>query len=88
MKTPEMSLKQFREQFGGSGVSDDDRLLHYFAGAEAVAAMRAGGAPSDYSSTSTPLLALIEQLTKRKQATRVYITRNGFSLRMERSNRS
>jgi len=88
LRPPEMSLKEFREKFGGSGVSDDDRLLHYFAGEDAVAAMRAAGAPSDYPMASTPLLALIEQLTKRKQATRVSITRNGFSLRMERGSQS
>src|SRR5918999_2755133 len=27
---PEMSLQDFREKFGGAGVSDDDRLLRYF----------------------------------------------------------
>ena len=85
LKPPEMSLKDFRAKFGGAGVSDDDRLLHYFAGADAVKAMRTAGAPQDYSSSSMRLVALIEQLAKRKGATRVYITRNGFSLRMERA---
>ena len=87
LKPPEMSLKKFREKFGGAGVSDDDRLLHYFAGEDAVAAMRAAGAPADYSSAATPLLTLIEQLAKQKQTTRIYITRNGFSLQAERSSR-
>jgi hypothetical protein len=82
LRPPEMSLKKFREKFGGA--SDDDRLLHYFAGEDAVAAMRAAGAPVDYSSAATPLLTLIEQLAKRKQATRVFIARNGFRLRAER----
>ena len=84
LRPPEMPLKEFREKFGGSAVSDDDRLLHYFAGADAVAAMRAAGAPDDYSGASMPLIALIEQLAKRKQATHVSITRNGFSLRARR----
>jgi oxaloacetate decarboxylase (Na+ extruding) subunit alpha len=83
-RPPEMSLKEFRRKFGDAGASDDDRLLYYFAGEDAVAAMRAAGAPADYSSAATPLVTLIEQLGKRKQATRVYITRNGFSLRAER----
>ena len=60
----------------------------YLSWLDAVAAMRAAGAPGDYSTASPPLLALIEQLSKRKQATRVYLTRNGFSLRMERGSRS
>jgi oxaloacetate decarboxylase (Na+ extruding) subunit alpha len=84
LKPPEMSLKDFREKFGGPGVSDDDRMLHYFAGADAVSAMRAAGAPKDYTSSSTPLLTLIEQLARRKKAARVYIARNGFTLRLER----
>ncbi len=83
---PETSLNEFREKFGGPGISDDERLLHYFAGENAVAAMRAAGAPNDYTSSSTPLLTLVEQLSKRQQATRVYIARNGFRLRMERRN--
>ena len=88
LRPPEMPLKEFREKFGGAGDSDDDRLLHYFAGENAVAAMRAAGAPDDYASVSTPLLTLIEQLSKRKQTARVSITRNGFSLRAERGSRT
>ncbi|HKY07660.1 MAG TPA: hypothetical protein VJQ55_05450, partial [Candidatus Binatia bacterium] len=84
IRPPEMSLEQFREKFGGAGTSDDDRMLHYFAGEDAVAAMRATRAPVDYSISSTPLLALIEQLARRKQPARVFIQRSGFSLRAER----
>jgi oxaloacetate decarboxylase alpha subunit len=85
IKAPEMSLAEFRERFGGSSVSDDDKLLHYFAGAEAVAGMRAAGASETYSSMSMPLVTLIEELAKRKQATHVSIMRNGFSLRAQRA---
>ena len=80
----EMSLKEFRAKFGGSGLSDDERLLHYFAGEDAVAAMKAAGPPKGHASSSTPLLKLIEQITKRKEATQVYIKRSGLSLRLER----
>jgi hypothetical protein len=84
MKPPAISLKEFRAQFGGPGVSDDDLLLRYFAGADAVAAMRAAGAPVDYATSSTPLLLLLEQLAKRKAPARVFIERDGLRLRMER----
>jgi oxaloacetate decarboxylase (Na+ extruding) subunit alpha len=84
LKAPEMSLKEFRRKFGGASVSDDDKLLHYFAGEEAVAAMKAAGAPKDYPTASSPIVALIEQISKRKAAVRVSIRRNGFLLRMER----
>jgi len=85
VKPPEMSLKEFRKKFDGATITDDDRLLHYFAGEDAVGAMRAARAPNDYASASTPLLKLIEQLAKRQEAARIYIRRNGFSLRMERA---
>jgi oxaloacetate decarboxylase (Na+ extruding) subunit alpha len=87
LKPPEMSLKDFRANFGGPGVNDDELLLRYFAGEEAVAALRAAGAPADYASSSTPLLLLIEQLAKRKTPASVYIARAGLHLRMERTNR-
>lgn len=84
LKPPAMPLHEFRDKFGGAGTSDDERLLNYFAGADAVTAMRAAGAPQDYATSSTPLLALIEQLVRRKKTSRIYITRSGFSLRLER----
>jgi oxaloacetate decarboxylase alpha subunit len=82
LKPPQMSVQSFREKFAGPGVSDDEALLRYFAGEEAVAAMRAAGGRTARSSTS--LLDLIEQISKRKNAAQVYIERNGLTLRMER----
>jgi len=89
LKTPEITLREFRAKFGGDRVSDDDKLLNFFAGAEALAAMKAAGAPKVYPSTSgAPLVALIEQLSRRKGATQVYVKREGFSLRMERKRKA
>jgi oxaloacetate decarboxylase alpha subunit len=80
---PEMSLKAFRAKFSGPGVNDDERLLRYFAGESAVAAMKATGPSKDYAQTSA-LVTLIEQITKRKDSAQVYIKRNGLTLRLER----
>jgi len=86
LKAPGMTLQEFRAKFGGDSVSDDDKLLNFFAGAEALAAMKAAGPPRTYpSSAGTPLIALIEQLSRRSGSTRVYIKRPGFSLRMTRN---
>jgi len=85
LKASEMTLREFREKFGGDRVSDDDKLLNFFAGAEALAAMKAAGAPKVYpSSAGTPLVALIEQLSRRKGTTQIYVKHEGFSLRLER----
>jgi len=83
-KVPELTVKEFRTRFGAAGMSDDDRLLNFFAGEEAVAAMKAAGAPKDYVAATTPLIDLIEQLAHRKQSSHVYIHNNGVSLRLER----
>jgi oxaloacetate decarboxylase (Na+ extruding) subunit alpha len=85
LKPPEITLREFRAKFGGDSVSDDDKLLNFFAGEEALAALNGAGAPMVYpSSTSTPLVALIEQLSRRRGPIQVYIKRDGFSLQMHR----
>jgi oxaloacetate decarboxylase alpha subunit len=83
-KPLEMSLEEFRRKFGGASVSDDDKLLNYFAGADAMAAMKIASATAAPLSTSAPLVSLIEQIAKRKDAAHVYIKRNGLTLRLER----
>ncbi len=82
IKVPDIGLAEFRMKYSGN--SDDDKLLNFFAGEGALAALKAAGAPKDYASTATPLVALIEQLTRRHDSKQVYIERAGFSLRMAR----
>ena len=82
---PALSIQEFRRKFGGESVSDDDKLLHYFAGAEAVSAMRAGdGHSSVHPNPNASLITLIEQIGQRKQGVHVYIKREGLSLCIQR----
>jgi oxaloacetate decarboxylase alpha subunit len=85
---PEMSLNEFREKFGGASVSDDDKLLNFFAGEQALAAMKAAGTPLVYSNPATPIMALIEEIAKRKNNASVYIKRKDFTVQMERRRRT
>jgi oxaloacetate decarboxylase (Na+ extruding) subunit alpha len=85
LKNPDMSLAQFREKFAGA--TDDDKLLNFFTGAEALAALKAAGAPKDYGNASTSLVTLIEQIAKRKGPVQVYIKRPGFTLKLARRQR-
>jgi oxaloacetate decarboxylase alpha subunit len=84
LKAPEMTLKQFREKFGGAGVSDDDAILRYFAGAEYVAAMKAAGPPTEYASGKSPLLMLIEQAIQQKHSRQIYIRHGDLTVRLEK----
>lgn len=82
-KVPELTVKDFRKKYGGDGASDDEAMLRYFAGEDSVAAMRAAGPPKEYASVTSPLLTMLEQLTKRKDARQVYVKRKDFTLRLE-----
>jgi oxaloacetate decarboxylase (Na+ extruding) subunit alpha len=83
-KLPETSVKEFRAKFGGDRVSDDEKILRYFAGEDYVAAMKAAAPARDYTSTTTPLVALIKSLAGRKHTKQIYIRRKNLLVRLER----
>jgi oxaloacetate decarboxylase alpha subunit len=83
-RPPEMSLKEFREKFGGAGVSDDDALLNYFAGAEYVTALKAAGPVREYTAAAAPFLGLIQQLATQRKRQSIDIQRPGLKLRLRR----
>jgi oxaloacetate decarboxylase (Na+ extruding) subunit alpha len=84
LTSQEMTLKQFKEKFGGAGVSDDDAILRYFAGAEYVAAMKAAGPPREYASGKSPLLMLIEQAIQQKNSRQIYVRHGNLTVRLEK----
>jgi oxaloacetate decarboxylase alpha subunit len=88
LKAPEMTLKEFREKFGGPGVADDEAILRYFAGEEYVAAMKAAGPPREYASRKTPLLMLIEQAIKHKTSRQIYVQHGNLTVRLEKRKKS
>lgn len=80
------SIEEVRRQYGGAGVSDEDFVLRVFAGDEAVKAMYAAGRPREYLSAGQPLVWLIDELTKRKELSQVYVRKPGLSLTLEKRN--
>jgi oxaloacetate decarboxylase alpha subunit len=82
LEPPRLSLKKFRERFGGSGISDDEALLNYFAGAEHVSAMKRA-LPAPVSGTAA-MLDLLGRLAARKESRAIAIERPGFKLKLER----
>jgi hypothetical protein len=67
-------------------LSVEDLILHYFAGEDYVKALPSGGKPREYLDATQPLVKLIEQLSKRKEPSQVYIKRPGFTIRMQKRN--
>ncbi len=80
---PEPTLHEIRQKYGAQ-LSDEDLILHYFAGADYVNALPDHGKPREYLDATQPLVKIIEQLAKRKESNQVYIKQPGFSIRMEK----
>jgi oxaloacetate decarboxylase alpha subunit len=84
---PEPSLHEVRQRYGVN-LSDEDLILHYFAGEDYVKALPNGGRPREYLDATQPLVKLIEQISKRKESNQVYIKQPGFTVRMSRGRAS
>jgi oxaloacetate decarboxylase alpha subunit len=82
---PEPTLHEIRQQYG-IHLSDEDLILHYFAGENYVKALPNGGRPELYLDATQSLIRIIEELAKRKPSHQVFIERSGLSIRMERRN--
>ncbi len=85
---PDPPIEAVRNKFGGAGVSDEELLLRVFAGIEEVKAMLTARAPRAYLSADKPLLALLEELAKKRQWNHIYISKPGLALRLERKDGS
>ena len=59
--------------------------MRVYAGDEAVEALQTAGRPREYLSASQPLVRLINELTRQKEYTQVYIRKPGFSLTLGRN---
>jgi len=81
---PEPSIEEVRQKVGGPGVSDDELLLRYIVGEEEIKMMRAAGPIKEYPSAKTSLVALIQELTKRKDSDYIRIQKGGFSLSLQK----
>jgi len=82
-RPPELSIEEVRQQFGGSGVSDDELLLRYLAGNEAVAAMQAAPPKSGRGIDGRLTLAgLITELSKKPGFSQIRVESKGFLCHM------
>lgn len=83
---PETTVAELRQTLGGTGVSDDELLLRYFAGENDVAEMRRLG-PRDSGAFDTyqPITTLIDELAKRSEIRHFYVQRGGFKVHLEKA---
>jgi oxaloacetate decarboxylase alpha subunit len=82
---PQPSLKEVRQQLGGTGISDEELLLRYIVREEKeIDAMRAAGPIREYQSMAHPLVALIQELLKQKTLEYISIHREDLSLSLRK----
>jgi oxaloacetate decarboxylase alpha subunit len=77
---PEPTIEEVRNKLGGPSLGDDELLMRYVAGNQDVQAMRAAGAPREYSDTRNPLLTLVEELSRRRDLSQIHVRRQDMSL--------
>ncbi|MBI2229154.1 MAG: hypothetical protein HYU46_08655 [Deltaproteobacteria bacterium] len=76
----DLSLKEVRDKFGGTAVSDEELLLRVYAGTDAVNALANGAAPKPALDGRQPLFRLIEELSKKRDCNQIFIRKAGVSL--------
>ena len=81
---PDHTLEEVRRKYGAPGVSDEELVLRVIAGQTAVDAMIAAGGPKEYLNVSRPLVNLIDELSRKKQLSHVYIRKGDFSLELRK----
>src|SRR5438093_5288692 len=84
----EPSADDMRRRLNAPGVSDEELLMRYVVGNDDVAAMRATGAPKQYSDNRNPLLTLLRELTQRKDCSQICVRKDGFYLALEKRSKS
>ena len=80
----EPTLDALRERFGGKGVEDEEMMLRWLFGADAVEAQRRAGPPRPYASGRHPVVELVDRLARRGDRALIAVDRPGLSLRLER----
>lgn len=80
----EPSLQDLRRKYGGPGVSDDELLLRYFAGADEVDALRAAGPSTHANDAGTAVTDLVRKLTALTACNYIQVKNGSFSLTLQK----
>src|SRR3989441_10170366 len=78
-KLPQPTLEEVRRKYGGPSLSDEELLLRFFAGPEFVDALKHAPARKDYLDARQPLVRLVEELSRKRDVTQVFIRKGDLS---------
>ena len=83
---PQPSIAELRKEIGRPGISDNELLLRVLFPEEHVeATIAAGPINTSYPKGNKPIMALIEELTRRKDSSYIHVQKKGFSLTLKRN---
>jgi oxaloacetate decarboxylase alpha subunit len=82
----EPTYQEIQAQFGGPGVSEEEMLLRMESSDAELAALRAAGPPRSYEhlDATSPLVTLVEQLTRRTDSSYIHVQKGDLSLTLAR----
>jgi oxaloacetate decarboxylase alpha subunit len=83
----EPTYEELQERYGGPGVSEEELLLRMECSPEELAMLRVAGPPPSYDrlDAGSPLVTLVEQLTRRTDRDYIHIHKAGLSLTLART---
>jgi oxaloacetate decarboxylase alpha subunit len=85
-KQPQPTITELRKGMGRPNLSDDELLLRILFPEEHVeATLAAGPIERDYPSGHKPAMALIQELTKRKDFSSIHVQRKSFALSLSKT---
>jgi len=85
---PQPSVEDLRKDLGSPGISDDELTLRAMFPQEHVDAMLAAGPLKPYPRGDKPVMALIQDLTKKNDITYVQIQKKGISLTLRKAEKT
>jgi len=83
-EVPQPTLEEVRRKYGGPSLSDEELLLRFYAGPDFVDALNLAPPRKEYLDARQPLLRLVEELSRKRDVSQVYIRKGDLSLTMER----
>jgi oxaloacetate decarboxylase (Na+ extruding) subunit alpha len=83
-QSPEPSVAEIRKKMGAEGVSDEELLLRWNLSVEEIAAMRAAGAPKEYLTARTPIVTLVDELSKRSGYRQIVVQKGELVISLQR----
>jgi oxaloacetate decarboxylase alpha subunit len=82
---PQPSIEELRKEVGRPGISDDELLMRVLFPEEHVeATIEAGAINTKYPKGHKPVMALIDELTARRDCSFIHVRKKGFSLSLKK----